>query len=129
MSTLKADTISDRTGSASTSMLNAINGSAKAWINFNGTGTPAIRASYNVTSITDNGVGDYTVNFTNALVDASYVMAGSCKFADDSQGVQPANIASPFTTTTARLYTLTNLGTASGGGVVDSDTVSIVFFR
>jgi len=44
----------------------------RAWVNFNGTGTPAIRASANVTSITDNGTGDYTVNFTNALPDANY---------------------------------------------------------
>ena len=44
----------------------------KAWVNFNGTGTVAIRASYNVSSITDNGVGDYTVNFTTALADANY---------------------------------------------------------
>jgi hypothetical protein len=45
----------------------------KAWVNFNGTGTVAIRASYNVSSITDNGTGDYTVNFATALVDANYV--------------------------------------------------------
>lgn len=44
----------------------------KAWVNFNGTGTVAIRAQYNVSSITDNGTGDYTVNFTNALADANY---------------------------------------------------------
>jgi hypothetical protein len=43
-----------------------------AFVNFNGTGTVAIRASYNVSSITDNGVGDYTVNFTTALADANY---------------------------------------------------------
>lgn len=46
---------------------------AKAWVNFNGTGTVAIRSSYNVSSITDNGTGDYTVNFTNALSDVNYV--------------------------------------------------------
>jgi len=45
---------------------------ARAWVNFNGTGTVAIRASGNVTSITDNGAGDYTVNFTNALPDVNY---------------------------------------------------------
>jgi hypothetical protein len=45
----------------------------RAWVNFNGTGTVAIRASGNVTSITDNGVGDYTVNFTTAMPDANYV--------------------------------------------------------
>ena len=44
----------------------------RAWVNFNGTGTVAIRGSGNVSSITDNGVGDYTVNFTTALVDANY---------------------------------------------------------
>jgi len=44
----------------------------KAWVNFNGTGTVAIRAQYNVSSITDNGTGDYTVNFTTAMPDANY---------------------------------------------------------
>jgi hypothetical protein len=47
-------------------------GVCKAFVNFNGTGTVAIRASYNVSSITDNGVSDYTVNFTTALADANY---------------------------------------------------------
>jgi hypothetical protein len=47
-------------------------GLAKAWVNFNGTGAVAIRASYNVSSITDNGTGDYTVNFTTAFADANY---------------------------------------------------------
>jgi len=44
----------------------------KAWVNFNGTGTPAIRDSFNVSSITDNGTGDYTINFTNAMANANY---------------------------------------------------------
>jgi hypothetical protein len=48
--------------------INAVN----AWVNFNGTGTVAIRASYNVSSITDRGTGQYTVNFTNAMSDANY---------------------------------------------------------
>ena len=47
----------------------------RAWVNFNGTGTPAIRASGNVSSITDNGAGDYTVNFTTAMPDANYAPA------------------------------------------------------
>ena len=68
--TITVSTISD--GSVSTSSTNCIQGSAKAWVNFNGTGTVAIRASYNVSSITDNGTGDYTVNFTNAFADANY---------------------------------------------------------
>jgi len=49
----------------------------RAWVNFNGTGTVAIRASGNVTSITDNGTGDYTVNFTTAMTDANYAVTGT----------------------------------------------------
>ncbi len=48
----------------------------RAWVNFNGTSTVSIRASYNVSSITDNGTGDYTVNFTTALADANYSISG-----------------------------------------------------
>ena len=47
----------------------------RAWVNFNGTGTVAIRASGNVSSITDNGTGNYTVNFTTAMPDANYIAA------------------------------------------------------
>lgn len=56
----------------------------RAWVNFNGTGTVSIRASYNVSSITDNGVGDYTVNFTTAMPDANYCPAFSANFQDAS---------------------------------------------
>ena len=49
----------------------------RAWVNFNGTGTVAIRESGNVSSITDNGTGDYTVNFTNAMPDGNYVLSGT----------------------------------------------------
>jgi hypothetical protein len=55
---------------------NGMTGIAKAWVNFDGTGTPAIRASFNVSSITDNGTGDYTVNFTTAMPNANYAVAG-----------------------------------------------------
>ena len=48
----------------------------RAWVNFNGAGTVAIRASGNVSSITDNGVGNYTVNFTTAMPDTNYSIAG-----------------------------------------------------
>jgi hypothetical protein len=51
---------------------------ARAWVNFNGNGSVAIRANFNVNSITDNAVGDYTVNFSNAMSDANYSVAGVC---------------------------------------------------
>jgi hypothetical protein len=52
-------------------------GLCKAWVNFNGTGTVAIRAAFNVSSITDNGTGQYTVNFTTAMQDTSYATIAS----------------------------------------------------
>jgi len=62
--------------------ISTVSGSAplflcRAWVNFNGTGAVAIRASGNVSSITDNGTGDYTVNFTTAMTDANYSIAGT----------------------------------------------------
>jgi hypothetical protein len=56
---------------------NGVTTNALAWVNFNGTGTVDIRSSYNVSSITDNGTGDYTVNFATALSDANYSVASS----------------------------------------------------
>lgn len=58
---------------------NGVTTNALAWVNFNGTGTVAIRSSYNVSSITDNGTGDYTINFATALADANYVAVCSAR--------------------------------------------------
>lgn len=86
MSTIRTTTLSTLDGTATVPVNTVVNGSAKAWVNFNGTGTVAIRASFNVTSITDNGTGDYTANFTTALVDANYVVAGLCRSSGVSSG-------------------------------------------
>ena len=75
MSTLRCTNLQDTSGSNSLTTAQIYNGAAKAWVNFNGTGTVAIRAQFNVSSITDNGTGDYTVNFTTALADANYCVA------------------------------------------------------
>lgn len=74
--TLKADVVQSSTA-GTPPQFNDGNGTqtgtlCRAWVNFNGTGTVAIRGSFNVSSITDNGTGDYTVNFTTALPDANY---------------------------------------------------------
>jgi hypothetical protein len=58
----------------------------RAWVNFNGTGTVAIRASGNVTSITDNGTGDYTINFTNALPNTNYAVVNGGSSSTGSMG-------------------------------------------
>ena len=65
---------------------------ARAWVNFNGTGTVAIRASGNVSSITDNGNGDYTVNFTTAMADANYCVNVSAPMYTTSNGSVTAKI-------------------------------------
>jgi hypothetical protein len=77
MSTLKLTTLSNQSGSASVPSDTVIKGSAKAWVNFNGTGTVAIRAGFNVSSITDRGNGLYTINFTTSMIDTSYSIAGN----------------------------------------------------
>lgn len=77
----------------------------RAWVNFNGTGTVAIRASGNVSSITDNGVGNYTVNFTTAMPNANYVLLGTAgnnnNAAADPITVRPGALASKLTTAAA----------------------------
>jgi len=82
MSTFKADYIIARQeeiagNTSSIPVKTVVNGTAKAWVNFNGTGTIAIRSSFNTSSITDGGVGIYTSNFTNALSDANFCPSGS----------------------------------------------------
>ncbi len=117
--TLTISTLSD--GTNSTSATNCIQGSAKAWVNFNGTlsGTITPRASYNVNSVTKNGTGDYTINFTTALTDANYSMAGMAR----SAGRMVCIGAAP-TTSGLRVYTAND-----AGNLEDLDTVTVVFFR
>ena len=77
----------------------------RAWVNFNGTGTVAIRGSGNVSSITDNGVGDYTLNFTTAMPDANYGYSSmaTSTVGESSGRLVPYSTSSPSTTTTFRV--------------------------
>ena len=67
MSTLKTSNIQDTSGNNNSTPEEINQGRAKAWANFDGTGTVSIRTSFNMASITDNGTGDYTLTFTNAM--------------------------------------------------------------
>ena len=91
-SELRVNTLKDAAGNNSVAMQYVANGSAKAWVNFNGTGTVAIRQSGNVASITDGGTGVYTVNFASSIVDADYCAVASTG-RDDSNG---ANLGASF---------------------------------
>jgi len=114
MSTLRVNTIQNVAGSGTP----AINGLAQAWVNFNGTGTVAIRASFNVSSITDNGTGDYTANFTVAMSDANYAVAGQA-----GNGALQAD-ATPNTVNGTRFAVVNR-----SSGVVDNEHVRVVVFR
>lgn len=97
----------------------------RAWVSFNGTGTLAINASGNVSSITDNGVGDYTVNFTTAMQDALYAPVGQ---AGSLTGLATNNLvigaASKTSSSTRFIVTDNNSDTAT-----DAADVGIAFFR
>ena len=71
MSTIKTTTLSTQGGST-VPVDTVVNGTAKAWVNFDGTGTVAIRRAFNVSSITDRGTGAYRINFTTSMPDANY---------------------------------------------------------
>ena len=127
MSTLTVQTISN--GTISTSTANVING-AKAWVNFNGTGTVAIRASYNVSSITDNGTGTYTVNFTNAFSDANYAVGGWCNTNNDTRrGVVSASTSPTFSTSAVTITTGWSGGDTVVGNLLDMSIVCVQVFR
>jgi hypothetical protein len=99
----------------------------KAWVNFNGTGAVAIRSSYNVSSITDNGVGDYTVNFTTALADANFSIAGSATLNASTSAVPrilAPVAASGFSASNCQIRTADDLGTSN-----DCAAVCVAIFR
>lgn len=106
MSTARFNTLQNAAGSKSVPVNTVVDGSAKAWVNFNGTGTVAIRAAFNVTSITDNGTGLYTLNFTEAMPTANYSVAGVCQF-DTTNGRSPRVIhAMIYNTGSLRINTV-----------------------
>ena len=98
---------------------------ARAWVNFNGTGTVAIRASGNVSSITDNGTGDYTVNFTTAIPDANYSVSGASGLLGTRALLLGFGVNAAPTTTSVRL----SLTTSNTAAPTDGDYAAISIFR
>lgn len=96
----------------------------RAWVNFNGTGTVAIRASGNVSSITDNGTGDYTVNFTTAMVDANYGVTGSgCERSASGSWFYVSTTLTGFATGSIRI------GVRDYNSAQDGQFVGVAIFR
>lgn len=121
MSTLRVNTLQNASGAGQPAMA----GAAKAWVNFNGTGTVAIRAGFNVTSITDNGVGLYTVNFTTAMADTNYICVGMSALNDTSS--HNRIVGGPYVTPTASAFRLVT-SRADTAGIEDQAFVSVSFF-
>lgn len=99
----------------------------RAWVNFNGTGTVAIRASGNVSSITDNGTGDYTVNFTTAMPDANYCVTTSNKYDNaDTSFANGVTVVARYTAAFQAGSVRVQTGITS---LVDTVAVCVAIFR
>tara|TARA_R100000329_G_scaffold77124_2_gene66298 strand:- start:2575 stop:2973 length:399 start_codon:yes stop_codon:yes gene_type:complete len=81
-SELRVNTLKDASGNNSVAMSTVAEGSAKVWSNLNGTGTIALRDSFNVGSATDQGTGDYTINFTNSMNNDDYSVSANAGQSD-----------------------------------------------
>lgn len=102
----------------------------RAWVRFNGTGTVAINGSGNVSSITDNGTGLYTLNFTTAMSDANYSVSGFASNNDDGANesfVVGRNNTSTYTTSACQIITTENTGSATVRA--DSPLICVQIFR
>ena len=122
--TIIVDTITDGSGNT-TSATSAIRGSAKAWVNYNGT-VQSIRASYNVSSVTRNAAGDYTVNFTTGMTDTNYVTV--IGYADTNTGTVAGKV---FTSGgyNGTLLTYTTASVRLGGTTTDMTYLGVAIFR
>ena len=126
MSTIKANTLLHSDGSTTTqpSIPALDTRMAKAWVNFNQTGTLAIRASFGVSSVTDNGSGDVTVNFTTAFADINYAPVALFNGASGGAVTSPHYNGAPSTSSYRIGSRRTDNMNAS-----DSQYANIVFFR
>lgn len=121
MSTLRLDTIQDQAGNNASTPDEIYSGRAKAWVKFDGSGTISIDDSFNVTSITDHGPGQYSANFTTAMANADYAVAG---MASDSGTASVVALSFESATTSAiRVQCI-----RSTTGLSDQAVVSVVVF-
>ena len=107
------------TGEGNSTTTNLQQGLCKAWINFNGSGTIAIRDSFNITSITDNGTGDYNITIANDMANANYsTLFGGGEGGDADSGGRIPNLA--IQTTSVMDVFCRNLENSAADGVVQN---------
>lgn len=117
--------VSGTAAALSTASGSAPSYAARAWVNFNGTGTVAIRASGNVSSITDNGTGDYTANFTTALPDANYAVTAVSGYTTETLGLFLQSNAAGSRTTAVYRFRVVSQSDANQ----DSSVINVAVFR
>ena len=119
--TIGTNAVATSDGGAATTSI--VQGLAKAWIDFNGTGTVAIADSFNITSITDNTTGDYSVTIANDMGNANYVHAGNSGGANSTSvgAVYAFDQGTTRTTTLFRVYLLN-----ASANPVDTPTINII---
>jgi len=133
MSTLKVNTVQHNTTGFNnvvqfTDGAGTENGTlCRAWVNFNGTGTVAIRADFNVSSITDIALGQYTVNFSNALSDANYAAVVTSYYTNATN--QNGYISYEDSRLTARTSSSFTLATSTTSVYNDSAIISVIIHR
>ena len=108
-----------------TTLASAGQASVRAWVNFNGTGTVAIRASFNVSSIADSGAGNYAVNFTTAMTDVNYAFVATAYL--NEAGTAYANAVGRPTSTSSAILGVVQAGSSTT--LVDSLNVHVAIFR
>ena len=116
MSTIRVDNFGPSAGGTTYSA----RGIAKAWVNFNGTGTIAARDSENVSSLTDNGTGDYTVNFSNAFAASNYCIVGTCGQTTNDDAFFYINDSATTTTSSIRFRLRTHNGNLNDAVIVNA---------
>ena len=104
---------------------NGVTTNALAWVNFNGVTTATIRASFNVSSVTRNSTGDYTVNFTNAMPDANY---SALAVGNYTLGAGGSVIATPKAGTTPTASAI-QIFVEVNGSIADLSYVNVSIFR
>lgn len=99
---------------------------AKAWVNFDGTtaNPSTIRSSYNVSSVTKNGTGDYTINFSTAMADANYSFTASGSRTNTGSNIITQNTSRSNTASALHVASLN----ASNGGFIDETNICVQIF-
>ena len=130
MSTLKVNTIQNTSAAHSSTPEEIAQGRAKAWINFNGTGTAAINDDFNISSITDNGTGDFTISFSNAFSNTNYavVACNGRQIQSNSTNAFTILVDEVNTAKTTGLFRIISLGTNTYFNLADPNSANIAVF-